>query len=98
MFLLFTGGRGGNGGGSISLKSLRSVVVTGLITVSGEDGQGDNIPTGGQYVLNYCGFIYFRGYQFSWIEQNLHFHEHLISWFCLSLQTSLWKICNSLNI
>ncbi|XP_063423309.1 uncharacterized protein LOC134707479 isoform X1 [Mytilus trossulus] len=43
-----SGGRGGNGGGSISLKSLRSVVVTGLITVSGEDGQGDNIPTGGQ--------------------------------------------------
>ena len=35
--------------------------------------------------LIYCGFIYFRGYQFSWIAENLRFRGYLISWFCQSL-------------
>ena len=29
----------------------------------------------------------FRGYQFSWIAENLHFYGYLISWFCKGLYT-----------
>ena len=32
-----------------------------------------SIPS--ELISNYCGWLYFRGYQFSWIEQTLH-----ISW------------------
>ena len=34
-----------------------------------------------------CGFNYFRGYQFSWIAENLHIRGYLISWFCQFLYT-----------
>ena len=27
-------------------------------------------------IISYCGFIYFRGHQFLWIEENLHFCIH----------------------
>ena len=39
------------------------------------------------YKHNYCGFIYFHGYLFSWIAENLYIRGYLISWFCQSLHT-----------
>ena len=41
--------------------------------------------------------IYFPGYQFWWMKENLHICGYLISWFCQSLHISLKKICLSLN-
>ncbi|KAL3836111.1 hypothetical protein ACJMK2_021563 [Sinanodonta woodiana] len=38
------GGRGGNGGGAIRLVASKSVVITGLISVAGENGEGDEMP------------------------------------------------------
>ena len=35
-------------------------------------------------MYKYYGFLYFCGYQFSWIEEILHFRGNLISWFCIS--------------
>lgn len=37
----------------------------------------------------YCKIFYFRRYQFSGIEENLHFSEYLITWFCQNLQYNL---------
>ncbi|KAL3836103.1 hypothetical protein ACJMK2_021556 [Sinanodonta woodiana] len=38
------GGRGGNGGGAIRLVASKSVIITGLISVEGENGEGDEMP------------------------------------------------------
>ncbi|KAL3836098.1 hypothetical protein ACJMK2_021551, partial [Sinanodonta woodiana] len=38
------GGRGGNGGGAIRLVAMRSVIITGVISVAGANGQGDVLP------------------------------------------------------
>ena len=46
----------------------------------------------------YCGFIYFRWYQFSWIEENIHFRGYLILWFGINLHKFLKIICHSLDI
>lgn len=43
---MILGGKGGNGGGAVSLKALRSVTITGFVTVNGEDGQGDSYRSG----------------------------------------------------
>lgn len=37
----------------------------------------------------YCKIFYFRGHQFSGIEENLHFSEYLITWFFQNLHTFL---------
>ncbi|XP_060598946.1 uncharacterized protein LOC132752620 [Ruditapes philippinarum] len=39
------GGRGGNGGGAVKIIAERSIKITGVISVAGENGQGD-IPVG----------------------------------------------------
>lgn len=41
----------------MSLKAFRSVVITGLVTVNGADGQGDNYAAV-QYVSIFSNFIY----------------------------------------
>ena len=41
------------------------------------------------FVACYCGYIYFHGYQFSWIKENLYVSGYLISWFLRGLHTSL---------
>ena len=48
-------------------------------------------------LVTYCGFIYFRGHQFSWIEKNLYIRGYFISWFWQRLRTFPIKINNSLN-
>ncbi|KAK3105850.1 hypothetical protein FSP39_007118 [Pinctada imbricata] len=41
------GGRGGNGGGAIRLRALRNVLIGGIVTVAGMDGQGDAVAIPG---------------------------------------------------
>ncbi|KAK6181661.1 hypothetical protein SNE40_009472 [Patella caerulea] len=41
------GGRGGNGGGIIGLYASRNVKITGIVSVNGEDGQGDGVSSPG---------------------------------------------------
>ena len=44
---LYSGGRGGNGGGIIKLTASRSIVVSGGIYADGDAGKGDTSPDNG---------------------------------------------------
>jgi hypothetical protein len=63
--ILITGGRGGNGGGAVKIIAERSIKITGVISVAGENGQGD-IPVGSGYahdVLLLLSFKMHKPYQ-----------------------------------